>query len=463
MADLGLPCNDIQRRFIESNARFKIFRAARRVGKSYIGAWDVIPDVLTPNTRGWIVGPTYDLAEKEFRYIIDFLLKMNKKFKLPKPTIRDNAKSGELYIKTPWGSEVHGKSSDKAISLLGEENDWIILSEASQHKYDIWKRFLRPTLSSRLGRAIFPTTPDINGAWLYELELDIEEGRMDWVDDGQQSEDSCKLRELYSVPWETIHCAAWETQHLDKAEIEDAKKELSEDDFQEQYGGEWRFYAGRVFKPFSRAIHVIEPFPVPKGWRIRTGIDYGVRDATVVEWSAESTDGDFYFIDEYYNTSGDVATETHIEAVKAMERKYSPPIVRVADHHALGRQLCLDWSRKGLANVDANVDRKTRRDRFMSYLEPRDNRRPYHIREAGMQSGKYPKLFIFKRCQNLIRELLLLKWKDSTMKEGNYGDTIGDDHAVDAAEYQLWYGTKGIGRRSFRREARLPSFRLTGY
>ena len=51
---LGLQSNPIQDEFILSSARFKIFRAARRVGKSFTAAKDVIADILMPGTRGWI-------------------------------------------------------------------------------------------------------------------------------------------------------------------------------------------------------------------------------------------------------------------------------------------------------------------------------------------------------------------------------------------------------------------------
>ncbi|MEO0215663.1 MAG: terminase family protein [candidate division WOR-3 bacterium] len=427
--DLKLPVNEIQKSFLKSTARFKIFRAARRVGKSYVAALDVLPEILMPNTRGWIIGPTYSLAEKEFRYINDFLRLMHRKLNLPRPAkIRDNPKAGELYIEMPWGSEVHGKSADNPLSLVGEENDWIILSEAAQHTVDTWFRLARPTLSSRLGRAIFPTTPDITGAWLEELETRILSGNL-------QGED-----------WEIFTCAAWDTMHFDKKEIESARKELSEEAFMEQYGGEWRFQSGRVFKGFNPSIHLVDEFKIPPGWTIRVGIDYGNRDETAVLFMAQSSTGEFYFIDEYYKS--DRPTDVHINCIKMIEQKYGRIAVRVADHHALGKQLMLDWSRKGLPSVSTSNDRKTRRDRFMGALELRLSH-PYHIREAGLPQGQYPRVFIFKnKCPNLIRELTLLRWRDGNRKEGSYGDTIGDDHAIDAATGVLWYATQHIPQRA---------------
>jgi|SRR3990172_4159421 len=444
LKDLDLQTNDFQDEVNSSNARFKIVRAARRIGKSYVAAKDVLADVLTPNTRGWIVGPSYDLAEKEFRYILDFLMRAHKKIGLPKPIkVRDNAKAGELYIEMPWGAEVHGKSADRPLSLVGEENDWIILSEAAQHNGDTWFRYLRPTLSTRLGRAIFPTTPDLTGLWLYEIETRVNAGHLEG--------------------WEVFHCAAWDTPHFDKNEIESARIELSDDAFQEQFGGEWVFYTGRVYKPFKSHIHLIEPFVIPASWPVREGIDFGTRDATAVEFAVEAPTRDFYFVDEHY--ASDLGTDIHVRRTKEIEKRYSKVTVRISDHHALGLQLANDWGRYGCPSVSCEVPIKARRDRFLSYLEPKSNHRPWHLKE----SGPNPRIFIFKgRCPNLERELQFLRWKSGSRKEGTYGDTIGDDHGISAAEYMIYYATKGyVGTpkaRPWRTQGtRKPASSMTGY
>ena len=396
------------------------------------------------NGTVYFTGNTYDLAEKEFRYIVDILARANKKLGLPKPDLcHSNTKMGDLHIVMPWGAEVVGKSAERPLSLVGEELDWIILSEAAQHKAETWYRYLRPTLSSRMGSAIFPTTPDISGSWLYELELAIPK----------------------TPGWELFHCAAWDAPHYKKEEIESARKELSEDAFNEQYGGEWSFHKGRVFKAYSRAMHVVRPFQIPLGWRIYSGLDFGSRDATCVVWLAMSPAADVYAFKEYY--ANDRPTEVHAEIVKQMDRGLSA-VTRVSDHHALGRQLVMDWRMRGLPSVDAKVDRKARRDRFMAMLEPRDYHLPYHAQQLGLSTSKYPRFFILEgACPNLEREILLLKWRDGRGQEGSFGDTIGDDHAIDATEYATHFCTRGRRNMPMHSEytlpVRRPSSQLTGY
>ncbi len=63
-----------QRAFHDSPARFKIACCGRRYGKSTMSARDVAPELFLPDKRFWIIGPTYDLGEKEFRIIWDDLM-----------------------------------------------------------------------------------------------------------------------------------------------------------------------------------------------------------------------------------------------------------------------------------------------------------------------------------------------------------------------------------------------------
>lgn len=439
---LGLPSNPTQDAFLSSRARFKIFRAARRVGKSFTAAKDVLADICMPGTRGWIVGLTYSIAEKEFRYIHDFLIRMNKKLGMPLPEIvRDNPKAGDLYIKTAWGSEIVGKTADKPQSLLGEELDWIILAEAAYHNPDIWGRYLRPTLVTRAGRAIFPTTPCVEGKWLYDIELDIG-------------------TKLSSNEWAMFHCPAWDAPHISKEEIESQRTAMAEDEFAEQVGGEWTFYVGRVFKAFNSSIHIIDPFEIPGSWRVWEGIDYGSREATAVVFVAQAPDGTFYVFDEYYEK--DKPTIIHCENVLWKEQII--PRARLSDHHALGKQLAKDWAIHGVATINNPIDRKGRRDKLMALLELRPCNQPWHIREQRKTAGDYPNIFFFKgKVPNTIREMTFLKWKDTVRQEGTLGDTVGDNHAVDALEYVVSYVKRTTATRDFVPSRLQPVSSLTGY
>ena len=53
----------------DSTARFRVNIQGRRSGKSFSAAAEALPYLLTPNTRGWVVAPNYELCDKVARLI----------------------------------------------------------------------------------------------------------------------------------------------------------------------------------------------------------------------------------------------------------------------------------------------------------------------------------------------------------------------------------------------------------
>lgn len=432
MEDIGVNLNEKQKQVISSKKRFIVFRGGRRIGKSRTAAVSAMSVLLTPNTRTWIVAPSYQLAEKEFRYVVDFYNTLQTKFGLPPLKEKNhNVLGGKISLKTVWDSEVVGKSAERPESLLGEEIDYLILAETAQHKQDTWERYLRGTLSSRMGKVIFPTTPDIAGFWLYELEINAKKDPDNW---------------------DVISCAAWETDHYDKGEIELARKQLPEDVFLEQYGGEWKFRTGRVYPEFSQDIHVIEPFRIPPEWKHVRGIDFGFKDAFVCLWASVSPDGTVYFTEEYYSTEG---KPTKVHAEEILLRTDYKPAYTVADSHGMGNQLMTDISRYGIPcmgvsekSTSEGQGKRLRRDRLALYFHPTNlttQQKPYHVR----QEGNYPKIFFFNHMKETIKEFQFLRWRDSALREGNANDTAGADHAVSATEYIISTRPSPIKEKSF--------------
>src|SRR5215469_2078917 len=155
--------------FHESTARFRVATCGRRFGKSTMAARDVVSrQLLKPDRMVWIVGPTYLLAEKEFRVIWNDLI-IKKKFGRDKRVKKGyNVRTGDMHIYLPWGTRVECRSAEHPDLLVGEGLDHVIMSEAAKHKKETWDRFIRPSLADRRGSADFPTTPE-GFNWLYEL------------------------------------------------------------------------------------------------------------------------------------------------------------------------------------------------------------------------------------------------------------------------------------------------------
>lgn len=62
--------------------------------------------------------------------------------------------------------------------------------------------------------------------------------------------------------------------------------------------GNWDMLAGQYFSEFDRSVHVIEPFEIPKNWKVYRTIDYGL-DCLACLWVAVDERGDYYVFREY--------------------------------------------------------------------------------------------------------------------------------------------------------------------
>src|SRR5690348_15305866 len=154
--------------FHNSKARFRIPVCGRRFGKSKMAGSDLEPHLFLPNKMDWIIGPTYDLGEKEFRVVWDDLiigLRMGQDKSIKKAY---NKKQGNMYIEFPWQTRLEVRSADHPENLVGEALDRAIMSEAAKHKMETWERFVRPALADKRGQADFPTTPE-GFNWLHNL------------------------------------------------------------------------------------------------------------------------------------------------------------------------------------------------------------------------------------------------------------------------------------------------------
>lgn len=229
-----------QRLFHLSQARFKVPVCGRRFGKTYMGAREVEPLLMQPNKRVWIVGPTYDLGEKEFRIIwTDMLIKLG--LGKEKSIKRSYAKKqGDLSIEFPWGTRLEVRSADRPENLVGEGLDYVIMSEAAKHVEDTWSRFIRPALTDRRGLATFSTTPEGQN-WIYKL----------W-----------KMGRDPSFPdFESWQFPSWDNPHIyplgkDDPEILLTARTTSTEIFKQEYAADFTSFAGKIYTLWDEGTHV---------------------------------------------------------------------------------------------------------------------------------------------------------------------------------------------------------------
>lgn len=229
-----------------TGVRFKVVSNGRRWGKTILGGHEVTPQigVACPVTGegqlGWIVGPNYVDAEKEFRVVYDTMRKAG----MERDSIKflHNSDSGSLHIKTKWGFELIGKSAQHPETLVGEGLNFVLMVEAGRHKRKTWGQYIRPTLSDKRGWALFSGVPEgkSENSLLYALYTR-----------GQD-----ELRPT----WRSWKKPSWTNNIVfpggrQDSEILEAEDDLTEDEFARQYGAEFTDKTGIVMQEWDDELH----------------------------------------------------------------------------------------------------------------------------------------------------------------------------------------------------------------
>ena len=234
-----------QRQVHESPASRRVVACGVRWGKSLCSAMEGLAAAMAPAERsiGWVVAPTYDLADRVFREI-QFIASQHLRHRII--AMKDHDR--RLLIRNMGGgiSEIRGKSADNPVSLLGEGLDWLIVDEASRLRPSIWESHLSQRLIDKRGWALLISTPRGKG-WFYEL-----------FQRGQRRESD---HESWNSP-------SWTNPLLDKEVIERERGRLPDRVFRQEYGAEFLEGSGSVFR--------------------------GVRDCATGDWQAPVRDRSYW-------------------------------------------------------------------------------------------------------------------------------------------------------------------------
>lgn len=224
--DLGYTPHEGQWEVHRSLAPRRVLACGVRWGKTRCAAMEGLAAALEPNERstGWVVAPTYDLADKVFRELV-ILTAEHLRHRIV--TLKEHER--KLVLRNLGGgvSEIRGKTADNPVSLLGEGLDWLIVDEAARMKPAIWESHLTQRLIDKRGWALLISTPRGKG-WFYEV----------WRRGHDESD----------AAYASWNSPSWQNPHLDRALIEGERGRLPERVYRQEYGGEFIEGAGAVFR-----------------------------------------------------------------------------------------------------------------------------------------------------------------------------------------------------------------------
>jgi hypothetical protein len=410
-----------------SGARFKVPCCGRRYGKSTMAARDAEPELLVPNRRFWIVGPTYDLGEKEFRVIWNDLI-IQQKLGLDKRVKKAyNKKQGEMYIEFPWQTRIEVRSAEHPAGLVGEALDGVIMSEAAKHGRETWERYIRAALADRLGWATFPTTPEGHN-WLYDL---WQFGR----------------NPRFQPAYESWRFPSWENPHVypggrNDPEIKLLEQTTSPEWFMQEIGADFASFVGKIYAEFDELTHVtpVKFKPLRQNY---IAFDWGfVNPLAAIEFQVDGFDN-VYIWREHYKPY--LRLEDHLQILKSREQPddyhLDCTFGDAADPEAVAT--VNQYFGPCIALPEAKANWREGVDLVKMFLKTYDSG---FVDEYGTP-GMVPKLFIDPSCVNTIREFNTYRavpnLNSGTNEHGaRSAAEKQDDHALDALRYGLMHKFK---------------------
>lgn len=230
-----------QQVILDSSKRFRVVMCGRRFGKSELSQIEIIVNALQGKQVAYIT-PTYQLA----RVFFD---------RLTKAIPFENNKS-ELSIKFPNDGAVYFFTGERLDNLRGRKFHFIVIDEASfiPNLEEGWQNSIRPTLTDYKGRALFLSTPKGKN-FFYSLFL--KSGETDW---------------------ESFKFTTYDNPYIDKGEIDDARLQLPQVVFEQEYMAN---PAENASNPFGSSYIKQCTFEVSHEPPIAFGVDL----AKSIDWS----------------------------------------------------------------------------------------------------------------------------------------------------------------------------------
>ena len=242
-----MPLSEVQQIVSDDTNRFKVVVAGRRWGKSWLSMHEMAKYARFPNSKIFYVAPTYKMCKQ--------ILWDDLKEKFIRCRWAKKINESDLTITLVNGSQIYLRSGDNPDNLRGVSMDYLVMDEAAMIDQKMWTEVCRPALSDRQGGAMFITTPQGKGSWIYDL----------WQ--------GAHGQENYSAfQYTTIQGG-----NVAEEEIEAARNELDEKSFRQEYEASFETYAGAIYYNWDSSVHIKkQDVEFKKNEILHVGLDFNV-------------------------------------------------------------------------------------------------------------------------------------------------------------------------------------------
>jgi predicted phage terminase large subunit-like protein len=228
---------------------------------------------LLDSKKAYWVAPTYDVSRLAWRACKRVLQPLIASGKV-------EVREAEKLLRCGQG-EVYFKSAEKGNNLRGDGLDMIIFDEAAYLDGDeVWHKVLRPSLTDRMGRAIFLCSPRREQDWFHQLYL--------------------KGQDASETEYKSWQLPSWTNPYLAQSEIDTARMDMPAVNFRREYGAEFVSAEGALLRPdwVQRAPADVSAL----GGTVSMGVDLAISTKTHSDYTAivvlrRTVDGKVYVVD----------------------------------------------------------------------------------------------------------------------------------------------------------------------
>jgi PBSX family phage terminase large subunit len=378
-----------------SQARFRVLISGRRFGKTYLAVTEMMKYASKPNQRIWYVAPTFKMAKDICWSALKEMLNMFN-------WIEDINETTMTITIRQSNSTISLKGADNYDSLRGTGLDFLILDEFADIDKRTWFEVLRASIADRLGHVLMCGTPKGYGNWSYEMYLK-----------GKQDKE-----------WESFQFTTIEGGMVAKSEVEQAKQDLDQRTFRQEFEGTFENYAGSIYYNFHPVESVVQR-QIDWTKPLHIGMDFNVSpmSACVAQIEKEK----IYIVDEvviYGSNTDEMCQELKDRYGTRMKIFiYPDPASRQRKTSAGGRT---DLSILQNAGFEVKVKHR--------HPAVRDRINAVNSKLKDSNGKRY--IFVSNSCKIVIKGLTRQTYKEDT-NIPNKED--GFDHMNDALGYMIDY------------------------
>jgi len=386
-----MPLSNPQKEICQSalENRFVVSCCGRRFGKTHVALRELARAASEPDKIVYYVAPTYRMAKN---IIWDQI-----KGKLKELRWIEQTNEAELKLRLKNGSVIYLKGADNPEGLLGVGLDYVVCDEYQDMDPKVWYQILRPTLSDKQGRAMFIGTPRGVGSFSHEMFVQAKENE----------------------GWAAHTYTTIEGGNVPEEEIEQAKRDMDERTFLQEYCANFLTFSGQVYYNFDRDKS-IQNIPQLDTREIHCGIDFNVDPMSVCISVIENDV--VYMIDEICMRGSNTD-----EVCDELKRRYpNSRIIMYPD--PAGRQRKTSAGGRTDISILQNAGFKVNVRNVHTPIRDRVNA----VNSKLKNSKGISSLFVDAKCKQITKSLEQMVYKPGTSIIEKDGEL---DHMADAVGY----------------------------